>query len=178
MTKKFPVIKTNRLLLRQFVDTDLTNVFKGLSHPDVIKYYGVSYDSLESAKKQMMFFADIERNDTGIWWAICSPDNKIFYGAAGLNNLSKENKKAEIGFWLVCEYWNKGIMTETLPLIYNYAFHKSGLHRIEAFVETGNENSKKLLMKFNFQHEGTMNDCEIKNRKFISPDIYTKIKTV
>ena len=44
MTKEFPVIKTQRLLLRQFVDSDLVNVFKGLSHPDIIKYYGVSYN--------------------------------------------------------------------------------------------------------------------------------------
>jgi len=177
MSKEFPVIKTQRLLLRQFVDSDLANVFKGLSHPDTIKYYGVSYDSPEATKKQMTFFADLEKNETGTWWAICSPDNTIFYGAGGLNSLSKEHKKAEIGFWLLCEYWNKGIMTEAIPLICNYGFDKLELHRIEAFVETPNENSKKVLMKFNFQHEGTMHDCEIKNGKFISLDIYAKIKT-
>jgi ribosomal-protein-alanine N-acetyltransferase len=175
MIKEFPVIKTNRLLLRQFVDSDLANVFKGLSHPDIIKYYGVSYDSLEAAKKQMIFFADLERNETGTWWAICSTDNKIFYGAAGLNNLSKTHKKAEIGFWLLCEHLNKGIMTEAIPTVCDYGFDKLGLHRIEAFVETPNENSKKLLLKFNFQHEGTMRDCEIKNGNFISLHIYAKI---
>src|SRR6478609_38399 len=136
MSKEFPVITTNRLLLRQFVDSDLANVFKGLSQPDIIKYYGVSYDSLEATKKQMIFFADLEKNETGTWWAICSPDNKIFYGAGGLNSLSKEHGKAEIGFWLLCQYWNKGIMTEAIPLICNYGFDELGLHRIEAFVET------------------------------------------
>jgi len=177
MNKEFPTIKTNRLLLRQFVDGDLANVFKGLSHPDIIKYYGVSYHSLEATGKQMIFFTDLEKNGTGIWWAVCSPDNKIFYGACGLNSLSKIHKKAEIGFWLLCEHWNKGIMTEAMPIVCKYGFNKLGLHRIEAFVETPNESSKKLLMKFNFQHEGTMHDCEIKNGDFISLDIYAKINS-
>ena len=47
MPTEFPIIKTQRLLLRQFVESDLHSVFKGLSHPDVIKYYGVSYKTPE-----------------------------------------------------------------------------------------------------------------------------------
>ena len=96
MTTEFPIIRTERLLLRQFVDNDIENVFKGLSHPDIIKYYGVSFQTLKATKQQMTFFADLEKNETGIWWAICSADNKIFYGAGGLNSLNKEHKKAEI----------------------------------------------------------------------------------
>ncbi len=98
MTAEFPVIRTERLLLRQFADNDLENVFKGLSDPDVIKYYGVSFQTLESTKEQMTFFAGLEKNETGIWWAVCSSDNQTFYGAGGLNSLNKEHKKAEIGF--------------------------------------------------------------------------------
>ncbi len=164
-------------MLRQFVDSDLPNVFKGLSHPDVIKYYGVSYETLEGTKAQMKFFADLEKNETGIWWAICSPDNKEFFGAGGLNNLSKEHKKAEIGFWLISDYWNKGMMTEVIPFICQYGFKKMGLHRIEGMVETENKNCKKALAKLQFQYEGTMRNCEFKNGKFISLDIYSKLDT-
>ena len=46
MKKEFPTIKTEKLLLRQFADSDLENVFKGLSNPEVIKYYGVSFQTL------------------------------------------------------------------------------------------------------------------------------------
>lgn len=94
----FPTIRTDRLLLRQFTERDLENVFKGLSHPDIIRYYGVSYRTLEETREQMAFFADLEKNETGIWWAVCSPDNETFYGGGGLNALSKEHRKAEIGF--------------------------------------------------------------------------------
>ena len=177
MTTEFPILKTKRLLLRQFVESDLESVFKGLSHPDIIKYYGVSYQTLEATKKQMTFFADLEKNETGIWWAVCSADNKTFYGAGGLNSLSKEHKKAEIGFWLISEFWGDGIMKEAMPLICNYGFNILGLHRIEGLVETENKNCKKAMAKLDFQHEGTMKDCEIKNGAFISLDIFAKVKT-
>ena len=129
------------------------------------------------SKEQMKFFADLELNETGIWWAVCSSDNKTFYGAGGLNSLSKEHKKAEIGFWLISEFWGKGIMTEAMPLICNYGFNNLGLHRIEGIVETKNQNCKNAMAKLDFKHEGTMKECEIKNGKFISLDIYAKIKT-
>lgn len=173
---EFPILQTERLLLRQFVDTDLEKVFKGLSHPEIIKYYGVSYQTLEATKEQMTFFADLEKNGTGIWWAVCSIDNKTFYGAGGLNSLNKEHKKAEIGFWLISDFWGKGIMKEAMPLICNYGFNNLGLHRIEGIVETENKNCKNAIAKLNFKHEGTMKECEVKNGKFISLDIYAMVK--
>jgi [ribosomal protein S5]-alanine N-acetyltransferase len=175
-TVDFPILTTERLLLRQFAENDLEHVFKGLSDPEIIKYYGVSYQTIEDAKEQMIFFADLEKNGTGIWWAVCSLDHRTFYGACGLNNLSKEHKKAEIGFWLLTDFWGQGIITEIIPIICKYAFENLGLHRIEGLVETGNLNCKKAMKKIDFKHEGTMKDCEIKNGEFISLDIYAKLK--
>ncbi|MCK8520469.1 GNAT family N-acetyltransferase [Aquimarina sp. D1M17] len=175
MHTTFPILESERVVLRQFKESDLENVFKGLSHPDIIKYYGISFDSLEATKEQMTWFSDLEKNETGIWWAVCSKDNGRFLGAGGLNDINKENRKAELGFWLLPEHWGKGLMTETIPLILKYAFEHIGLHRIEGFVETENANCKRALAKLNFNLEGTMRDCEIKNGAFISLDIYSKI---
>src|SRR5690606_23752606 len=133
--------------------------------------------SLAATKAQMKWFAELEKNESGIWWAICSKEDNSFLGAGGLNNLSKVHKKAEIGFWLLTENWEQGLMTETMPVIINHAFNSIGLHRIEGYVETENVSCKKALAKLEFKWEGTMQDCEIKNGKFISLDIYSKIKT-
>ena len=177
MKTKFPLLETERFYLRQFRDSDIENVFKGLSHRDIIKYYGVNFTTLEATKEQMAWFAALEKNETGIWWAVCSTADDIFLGAVGLNDWSKEHKKAEIGFWLLLENWGQGIMTEAIPLVLDYAFNQMGLHRIEGYVESENNNSKKVLTKFGFKLEGTMKDCEIKNGKFISLDIYAKLRT-
>src|SRR5690349_15567173 len=112
MNAAFPILKSDRLLLRDFSAADIENVFAGLSHPDIIKYYGVSYQTLEETKLQMKFFADLLINETGIWWAVCSLENGTFYGAGGLNNLNRKDRKAEVGFWLLTCHWGKGIMNE------------------------------------------------------------------
>ena len=65
-----PTIRTERLLIRQFVDSDLDNVYKGLSDPEIIKYYGVNYKTIEDTEKQMHFFADLGNDRTGIWWVV------------------------------------------------------------------------------------------------------------
>lgn len=171
MKKEILPIKTERLLLRGIVASDIQDIYHGLSHPLVIKHYGVNYDSLEATKEQMTWFANPEQ----CWWAICSLDNQVFYGAGGLNDLSTEHRKAEIGLWLLPEYWGKGIMSEVMPLICQYGFDELGLHRIEGFVESNNQNCKRAMAKLDFELEGTMKDCEVKDGEFISVDIYAKL---
>ena len=169
-------IHTDRFLLRQFCSDDLVFIFEGLSHPDVIRYYGVRYASLEETNEQLIWFNDLQKNETGIWWAICDKENLGLLGAIGFNDLSKTDQKAEIGFWLLPEYWGKGIITEAANPICNYAFEKLGLIKIEAMVETENENSKKVLKKIGFDYQKTMKNCEIKTDKLISLAIYVKLK--
>jgi RimJ/RimL family protein N-acetyltransferase len=172
MYNEFPVFKTGRLFLRQFKQSDLENLFLGLSNPEVIRYYGVHFKTLEETKKQIEWFAELEKNETGIWWAVCSSDNSIFYGAVGLYYLNNSLQKAELGFWLMPEFWGKGIITESVLLAIEYGFKKMHLKRIEAEVETENSMSIRVMKKLQFVHENTKKDCEIKNGKYISLDVY------
>ncbi|MEM6722764.1 MAG: GNAT family N-acetyltransferase [Bacteroidota bacterium] len=170
MKKELTSLSTESLLLRPIVESDLGNIFLGLSNPMVTQHYAVHYDSLEATQDQMAWYREPEQ----YWWAICSPDNATFFGAGGLNDRSQAHKKAEIGLWLLPDYWGKGIMTMAMPLICNYGFEQLGLHRIEGFVESTNTNCNRAMAKLDFKLEGTMQDCELKNGQFISIDIYAK----
>lgn len=68
---------------------------------------------------------------------------------------------------MLTDFGGQGIMTETMPIICNYGFNNLGLHRIEGFVDSDNMNYKKAMAKLNFQDEGTMRNCEMKDNKFI-----------
>ena len=59
-------MNSERLLLRQIVQEDIHDIFKGLSHPEVIKYYGVSYKTLEETQEQIDWYKGLEENETGI----------------------------------------------------------------------------------------------------------------
>lgn len=149
----------------------------GLSHPDVIKYYGVSYDNLDACDVQMAWFKALEEEGKGYWWAICLKEDNTFVGAGGFNDLEKDHKKAEFGFWLLPEFWGKGYMQEAAKAMIETAFNQWGLHRIEGFVETNNSACKKAIAKLGFEHEGTMRECEQKDGKWISIDIFANIQS-
>ncbi len=57
----------------------------------------------------------------------------------------------------------------------DYWKNEKSLHRLEAFVEEGNKASSRLLEKAGFRYEGMMQDCEIKDGRFISLLIYAII---
>lgn len=168
-----PTITTDRLLLRKIVPADQPKIFEGLSHPAVIRYYGVSYNSLEATAVQMEFYENLLADETGAWWGIChkqAPDEII--GACGLNNFDAQHKNIEIGYWLLPQNQGAGYMFECLPHIIAYAFREMKAHRITAVVEEGNATSGKLLTKLGFQYEGTLRESEMKNGRFISLRYY------
>ena len=168
-------LETQRLILRDIADEDLDNVYRGLSDPEVIRYYGISYGTREETRTQMKWFRELREKETGIWWAICLKPEIQFIGAIGFNNLQKEHKKAEIGFWLYPAHWGNGYIREIVPTALKYAFDELGLHRVEGYVESHNSASKNALMKLGFRHEGTLRDCEIKDGGYVDLEIYAII---
>jgi ribosomal-protein-alanine N-acetyltransferase len=180
----FPVIHTDRLLLREIMPDDIHHIYAGLSHADVIQYYGVSYDSLESTQAQMEWFKNLRSEGTGLWWAVCDQNNNTFYGATGFNNINRNDNSAELGFWLLPEHWGNGYIPEAVRAIIPHGFGELRLAIIEALVETENNNSIAVLKKLRFHHTATDIDCEIKNGRAISlmkfvltADEYTAQKT-
>jgi len=166
----------SKIELRPITAEDHENIFRGLSNPEVIRYYGISFRTLEETKEQMRWFQDLEKNETGKWWAVYNTNTNQFLGAGGFNDLSKQLKKAEIGFWLLPEFWGKGYMQEAMPIICEYGFKELELERIEGFVESKNIRCKTAIEKLDFKLERTIRDSELKNGKFISTDIYSKLK--
>ena len=166
-------LQTERLTLRVITASDINHIHAGLSNPDVIRFYGVSYPTLEDTKEQMDWYQGLLDNNTGIWWTMTEGAENRFIGAIGINDLEETHKKAEIGFWLLPEFWGKGYVVEAANSVMNYANAELNIHRLEAFVETENSGSEKVLSKLGFAKEGVLRDSEIKNGKFISLSIYS-----
>jgi ribosomal-protein-alanine N-acetyltransferase len=92
MIDAFPVIEIERLILRQFTPGDLEHVYRGLSDPDVVRYYGVHFDTLEASEEQLSWFSDLESSGKGLWWAICAKADNTFLGAGNVQPPGKTNQ--------------------------------------------------------------------------------------
>ena len=163
------------IALHPITPADITHIHRGLSHPEVIRYYAVRFMTLEATQEQMDWYATIEREGTGKWWAVRSAEDGEFLGAIGINVIHPEHKRCELGYWLLPEHWGKGISSEALGRVLDHAFHTPGLHRVTAEVEPENSASARVLLKHGFRHEGTLRECERKDGRWISLDLYAKL---
>ncbi|MES2104073.1 MAG: GNAT family protein [Pseudomonadota bacterium] len=174
MIQAFPVLRTSRFLLRHIVGQDIDRIFRGLSHPRVTAYYGISYDSVEAAQAQLDWYRELLEQQTGIWWGICKkelPEELI--GACGFYAWDRDNRNTDMGYWLLPEHWGAGCMQESLRAILGHAFQQMSVHRVEAEVEPDNLPSSRLLHRLGFQREGRRRQCEWKNGRFVDLEYYS-----
>ncbi len=166
-----PVLYSQRLVLRAVTRNDQQKVFEGLSNPDIIKYFGISYSTFEDTSKQIDWYEKSQNENTGQAWAIIF--NEQFVGIIGIYNVNWQHQNAETGYWIFPEYWNQGITTEALQTVLHHAQTDLKLHRICADVEPEHIASKALLHKCGFEHEGTKRECERKDGVYINLETWS-----
>ena len=164
----FPVLTTERLVLRKVEQTDAAAVLKGYSDPLVNRHMSVAYHSLDEVQEQLDWYNEIYKTGAGIWWAFSKKENlAVVVGNGGLNNYKPADKCIELGYWILPEEQGRGYASEAIRSICAYAFTTMDVHRIEAIVEGENNASMQLLTKLGFAHEGARKECELKNGRYI-----------
>jgi [ribosomal protein S5]-alanine N-acetyltransferase len=164
----FPVLVTERLILRKVEETDAAAVLKGYSDPRVNQHMSVVYHSLEEVQVQLDWYNEIYNTGDGIWWAFSKKENpSVVIGNGGLHQHKREHKCIELGYWILPEEQGRGYASEAIRSICQYAFTVLDIHRIEAIVEGENNASMQLLTKLGFTHEGVRKECEMKNGRYI-----------
>jgi RimJ/RimL family protein N-acetyltransferase len=99
-------------------------------------------------------------------------------GAIGLRPGDDVHRfSAEIGYWLGEEYWNRGIATEAVIAVVDYAFASLGMVRLHAEVFEWNHASMRVLEKAGFTREGVLRQSAMKDRQLVDQVVYAKVKT-
>lgn len=98
-------------------------------------------------------------------------------GAIGL--VLKEDvfrRSAEIGYWLGEEYWGRGIVTEAVRAVTDYAFATFDLCRVYAGVFEWNPASMRVLEKAGYEFECRMKKSVTKDGETIDELIYAMVR--
>ena len=97
-------------------------------------------------------------------------------GAIGIRPGDDVNRlDAEIGYWLGEEFWNRGIATEAVQAVTQYAFETLGMVRVHAAVFEWNTASMRVLEKAGFVKEGVQVRSAIKDRQIIDQVVYARV---
>jgi [ribosomal protein S5]-alanine N-acetyltransferase len=151
----FPVIYTNRLVLRQTTMDDINEIYYLRSHPELLKYIKKPpCASLDEAAAFIQRFDDIFEKNEGLPWAISLRDSPALIGCVSIWRYEKQHYRGEVGYLLHPAYQGQGIMSEALAAVIHYGFHTLGLHTLEANTDPGNVASHQLLEKHGFVREG------------------------
>jgi len=82
---------------------------------------------------------------------------------------------AEIGYWLGEEYWNRGIVSEALVAVTEYAFNTLELVRLHAEVFQWNTSSMRVLEKAGYVREGVLRKSVYKDKQWADEVVYGRI---
>ncbi len=95
------------------------------------------------------------KRDHSYSYGIFKRDSEELIGSIGLFKVERGPAHSCImGYVLDKAHNGQGYMTETIPLLVNYAFEELQLHRIEAGVKPANLGSIRVLEKSGFHQEG------------------------
>lgn len=150
----FPVLVTDRLLLRRTVVSDAERLFQMRSDKRVMQYIiRPLATSIEDVLPIIAIFDELLASNEGIHWAICLKEENLFIGNISLFRFKKEHSRAELGYYLHSEYWNKGIMSEAIQVTLKYAFETMEANSVEADINPTNLASAKILERNGFERE-------------------------
>lgn len=141
------VILTDKLKLKIVEKSDAKNIHALRTNPEVSKF--IKRDLNKSLLEIENFIE--EKNKTDYFFKINPKENNEFAGTIAIWNINREKKYAELGYELLPNYQNKGIMTNAIKEILNFAFNELNFETIEAFTDKENLSSRKLLEKIGFK---------------------------
>jgi len=85
-------------------------------------------------------------------------------------------RSAEIGYWLGEEFWGRGITTEALIAVTDYAFSNYDVCRLYAHVFDWNVASARVLEKAGYVFEGRLRKSVTKDGQTIDQLMYAIIR--
>lgn len=155
--KEFPVLETDRLILRLLENKDSKDIFSIFSSENVTKYYGMfPMKELSEAEQLILKFKNSFLEEKSIRWGIEIKQSKQIIGTCGFHNWNKRHFRAEIGYELGEQFWKKGYAKEAVLAIIDYGFKNMELARIEAVTYPENTASKNMLNTLGFEYEGLL----------------------
>lgn len=170
----FPVLTTERLVLRRFTYDDAADLFEMRSNETVMQYISRPLNNtIDDAVGLIDVIEDLLSKNDGITWCICLKNSNKYIGSIGFWRIEKNNHRAEIGYLLNPVYQGQGIMQEAVTTALDYGFNVLKLHSVEARVSPGNIASIKLLLKNKFVQEAYFKEDHLFNGRFNDTLIYS-----
>jgi RimJ/RimL family protein N-acetyltransferase len=156
MVEISPLIRTERLDLRDFRPEDFEAVHAYGSDPLVTRYTSWGPNTEEDTQNFLGFMAAeaAEQPRRNYTLAIVDRASGTLIGGCGVMSQRSIYREYETGYVLNRDWWGRGMVTEAMRGLLTFAFRDLGAHRIFARVFPENEASRRVVHRLGFQLEG------------------------
>ena len=175
----FPVLKTERLLLRCITPLDADAFFHLRSDQRIMKW--LDREPLKSPEEATVFINEkilesLYKNEGILWVIALKSDPGKMIGSTGFWRIDKEHYRTEIGYMLDASFWKRGITKEAVQKTVAWLFENTAIHSIEANINPENEPSAALLRSVGFVQEAHFKENYYFNGVFKDSIIYSLVK--
>lgn len=148
------ILKTERLILRQFFTEDAAFILELLNEPSFIQNIGDrGVRTLEDARAYLLNgpIASYAKNGFGLYLVVLKETNE----SMGMCGLIKRPglDDVDIGYAFLPKFWSKGYAVEAAQAARTYAEDVIGLKRLVAITDPANEGSIRVLEKIGLRFE-------------------------
>lgn len=155
-----PPIRTSRLYLEGIVESDVDGILQLYSDPLITQYLGVELmRTLDDAQRWLTYHRERQEKGLGILMAIRKQDSHEMIGTCSVEDINKHHHNATLGYSLAHAYWGQGLMHEMLLALVHYLFmefSEVSLQRLQAWTQSENQASVRLLQRLGFLMEGCL----------------------
>lgn len=156
------MLKTERLILRPWIESDAESLFEYAKEMEVGPIAGWPP---HKSKEESLFVIQNVLNGAECY-AICEKENNIAIGSVelklnGHNDMSDRDDECELGYWLGKPFWGRGYMTEAVRELLRHGFEDLGMTAIWCGYYDGNLKSKRVQEKVGFVYHHTCNEVPV-----------------
>ena len=167
------MIRTARLLLRQWRDEDFGPFAALNADPEVREYFGGVQSRADSDASATRVRRHIEQHGFG-FWAAELPGEASFIGFVGLKHLPEDVPFApgvEVGWRLARAYWGRGLATEGALAARDHGFGALGLRELVAYAAAGNARSVAVMRRIGMHRGETFEHAEFPPGHMLRPHV-------
>jgi len=145
-------VETERLLLRDIIESDVNDLYELDSNHKVHKYLGNNPVKTLAKSKEIIKDIHEQYKNNGIGrWAVILKSTNEFLGWSGLKyedyNINDKDGYYDIGYRFKEQHWGKGYATESAQASLDYGFNILGWDKICGAAQIENIGSNKVLQK-------------------------------
>jgi RimJ/RimL family protein N-acetyltransferase len=167
-------IRTERLVLRRYEESDLDAVHAIHRREDVTRYLTWGPRSREEAQAMVdrRMTLGLEHEGRGLLLAIVPPEGGPMIGDVNLEIVSAEHRQGEIGYVIHPDHQGRGYATEAAGAMLRLGFESYDLHRIVGRLDARNEASARVLERLGMRREAFFRELEYFKGEWVDELVY------